>query len=714
MSETGRYALIISNSSYDDPRLSSLPGPEVDARALTEILKDPNIGSFDEVTVLQEATKQKAEIGIETFFDGKGLNDTLLLYFTGHGVLDANNRLYLAGTDTRHAARPPHLLRTATAIPASFVVDQMNQTRSRRVILILDCCHSGAFPEGAKAATDVAVGTGAAFKGNGLGRVVMTASDATQFAWQGDTLKGDAAGSVFTRAIVEGLQSGQADLDRDGRVTIHELYEFAQARVKELSARERPQSPGIWTYGLKGELVIARTARRKEEARQQYQKIVGLVEQDKWAQADTAWSALTRDFPTHDDHLQVGARIEQWRHARKAYDEMQRLVLAEKGAEALNLWAEIRKHFPEFPDDRDLVRKAQETAKQRQQRERLDGLYAEMAALGRQRRWQELLARWQTILDEDPYYPDRHRLAEQAQAALAQKQAQEERAAERERLNQHYAAMEQLVARQEWKKAEERWQLIRQLDPSFPDSKKLVAAMKIGLKEMQVREKAAQLRAYLDSRYRQMVAEAQAGQWKKAHATWQKILAQDPTYPDRDNLVPAIVAHVGTGAFERPEFERGKAKKEKGSGCIGRVAKVGVIGMVGVGLLGGGGVLAIILLLLLLPSPDPTPTTVPAFFPDDTPTSTVQESVPQASCPFDPDGFTIIPGVEHGVFQDAQGFVYSLLYDGSNFWVTDGVNTVSFSANVTPNQWTTLVNTPFRVCAEPSTGVYYAAFNPFW
>lgn len=710
MSETGRYALIISNSQYEDSRLSSLPGPEVDATSLADILENPRIGGFNEVKVLQEATKQQAEIGIESFFEGKGLNDTLLLYFTGHGVLDANNRLYLAGTDTRHSPRPPNLLRTATAIPATFVVDQMNQTRSRRVVLILDCCHSGAFPEGAKASTDVAVGTGAAFKGNGLGRVVMTASDATQFAWQGDTLKGDAPGSVFTRAIVEGLHTGNADMDQDGRVTIHELYEFAQARVKELSSSDRPQSPGIWTYGLKGELVIAQTARRKEEAAARYQKIVTLIEQDEWAKAEAAWTKLTEHFPNQEDRLQIGAQIEQWRRAQAAYDEMQRLVLAGKGLEALDLWARIRRRFPNFPDERNLVQKAQESAKEQQRQETLRALYTEMGSLSKKQQWREVMQRWQTILNEDPYYPDSDRLAEQAQKALARQQAQAESAAERRRLNQLYAEMEQLVARKQWKKAEERWQFIRRLDQSFPDSKRLVPAVKLGLKELQARKEEAQQRAYLDSRYQQMVAEANAGRWNEAHTIWRKILAQDPTYPDPQNLVPTIVSHLGTGAFRRPGAQDSGPDKQ-GSGCVRRLVKVGAVSVVGLGLLGAG-VVALIFLFILWPSPSPTPT-VPVVDPPRSPTSSVQEEAPQVGCPFDPDGFAVTPGVEHGVFQDAQGFVFSLLYDGSSFYVADGVNTVSFSANVTPNQWTSLRNTPFRVCID-STGQSYAAFNPFW
>ena len=57
---------------------------------------------------------------------------------------DAAKALYLALKDTQ-----VDLLK-ATSIPSSFVADEMDSCRSKRQILILDCCHSGAFARGTK------------------------------------------------------------------------------------------------------------------------------------------------------------------------------------------------------------------------------------------------------------------------------------------------------------------------------------------------------------------------------------------------------------------------------------------------------------------------------------------------------------------------------------------------------------------------------------
>lgn len=56
----------------------------------------------------------------------------------------------------------------------------MDQSRSRRQVLILDCCNSGAFVQGTKAQLGGTMGIVSAFQG--YGRYVLTASDATQFA----------------------------------------------------------------------------------------------------------------------------------------------------------------------------------------------------------------------------------------------------------------------------------------------------------------------------------------------------------------------------------------------------------------------------------------------------------------------------------------------------------------------------------------------------
>ena len=47
----------------------------------------------------------------------------------------------------------------STAIKSDFIREAMDQSRSKRQVLILDCCNSGAFSYGTKAATGVSIGT---------------------------------------------------------------------------------------------------------------------------------------------------------------------------------------------------------------------------------------------------------------------------------------------------------------------------------------------------------------------------------------------------------------------------------------------------------------------------------------------------------------------------------------------------------------------------
>jgi len=239
----GRFALIIGSSEFEDAGLAQLKAPDADVAALTEI------GGFDEVKTLVNEPFAAIYPAIAHFFAAKKRDDLLLLYFSGHGVLDDQGRLFLAVKNTRR-----DLLR-GTAVPATFVSDEMDGSNSRRQVLVLDCCHSGAFARGAKGVVGASVGTAATFQGTGYGRIVLTATDATQYAWEGDQVIGQAQNSVFTHYLIQGLQTGEADADRDGKVTLDELYDYVYARV----VNETPkQTPGKWTFKEQGEIIIAR------------------------------------------------------------------------------------------------------------------------------------------------------------------------------------------------------------------------------------------------------------------------------------------------------------------------------------------------------------------------------------------------------------------------------------------------------------------------
>jgi uncharacterized caspase-like protein len=198
-----KLALIIGNSQYQDPRLAQLLTPQEDVNDLAAILRAPEIGGFDEVKTLVNESDANIRLSIEDFFADKKPDDLLVIYFSGHGVRDEQGLLFLAVNNTR-----ANRLR-ATAIPSEFITGEMDRSRCKRQVLILDCCHSGAFAQGSKAMTGESAGTGPAFEGIGYGRVVLTATDATQYAWEGDQVIGQADRSVFTHYLIEGLRTGR-------------------------------------------------------------------------------------------------------------------------------------------------------------------------------------------------------------------------------------------------------------------------------------------------------------------------------------------------------------------------------------------------------------------------------------------------------------------------------------------------------------------------
>ena len=95
----GRYALVISCSGYKDHDIPKLVAPSTDAKALSEILKDPSIGDY-EVNMLLDEPSHKISSEIEAFFSERQKDDLLLFYFAGHGIKGIDGTLYLAGVDT--------------------------------------------------------------------------------------------------------------------------------------------------------------------------------------------------------------------------------------------------------------------------------------------------------------------------------------------------------------------------------------------------------------------------------------------------------------------------------------------------------------------------------------------------------------------------------------------------------------------------------------
>jgi formylglycine-generating enzyme required for sulfatase activity len=244
-----KLALIIGNSVFEDSNLSQLNAPLEDVNSLVDILNDRDIGGFNQVQSLVNQGFAVVSKEIARFFNRKKSDDLLFLYFSGHGIRDKHGKLYLAVRDTERT------LLSGTAIAAAFITDVMDGSLSKRQVLILDCCFSGAF--GAKGIIGESVDTKTAFQGSGSGKVVLTATDSTQYAWEGDRVIGEAK-SVFTHFLVHGLQTGAADDNDDGIITLDELYKYVYGQVIDTTS---DQTPERWSYGQHGDIEIARSKR---------------------------------------------------------------------------------------------------------------------------------------------------------------------------------------------------------------------------------------------------------------------------------------------------------------------------------------------------------------------------------------------------------------------------------------------------------------------
>ena len=120
-----------------DAGLSALVAPRRDAAALAEVLADPSVGGF-EVQVLLNRLHHEVQRTLAQFFVSSSRDETLLLYFSGHGVKDENGLLFFAMPDTELE------LLSATAVASTFVSNQLDRARAETKLVVLDCCYSGA------------------------------------------------------------------------------------------------------------------------------------------------------------------------------------------------------------------------------------------------------------------------------------------------------------------------------------------------------------------------------------------------------------------------------------------------------------------------------------------------------------------------------------------------------------------------------------------
>ena len=249
------WAVVIGINAYT--HVDKLSYAVNDARDFYRILIEKNRVPAENVTLLldENAALHKLRSVLGTHLKKKaGKEDMVIIYFAGHGATERDTmspdgdglEKYLLPVD----AAPEDLY--ATALPMRELSHIFNRLRADRLVFIADACYSGA-----TGGRTVSITSGLRARisdkfldriSSGKGRVILTASGANEVSSEKPEFKH----GVFTHFLIQGLE-GAADADRDGLITVDEIYSYVSTEVaRETGQEQHPVKKGT----VEGRLVL--------------------------------------------------------------------------------------------------------------------------------------------------------------------------------------------------------------------------------------------------------------------------------------------------------------------------------------------------------------------------------------------------------------------------------------------------------------------------
>ena len=149
ISERGKYyAIVIGINNYRSP-LSTLVTPVNDARAIAAVLTE-SYGFQVKLLLNQEATRVHILDAIIQFRDTLDENDSLLIYYAGHGYSDrASDKAYWLPFDADSVY-------SSNRIIADELTTDVRVQNARHVLIISDSCYSGGLSRDADSPTQSA------------------------------------------------------------------------------------------------------------------------------------------------------------------------------------------------------------------------------------------------------------------------------------------------------------------------------------------------------------------------------------------------------------------------------------------------------------------------------------------------------------------------------------------------------------------------------
>lgn len=206
-----RIALLIGNAQYEHER--RLRNPANDASMLGQVLRDDL--KFDSVRVETNLTLAQMDAVIEQFANEATGADTVVFYYSGHGLTGApERRSYVLPVDARTGVPGAAPLRRQ-AVAAHEVREQLEKASARVVLMLLDACRDG--PGDGRSGSK-----GLARVGGGNGLLVAYATEEGQIADDGN-----GSNSPYAAALAQAWRQR----DKPILAQLDTVYDLVTARI---------------------------------------------------------------------------------------------------------------------------------------------------------------------------------------------------------------------------------------------------------------------------------------------------------------------------------------------------------------------------------------------------------------------------------------------------------------------------------------------------
>lgn len=244
-----KWALIVGISKFSDPKID-LKFPAKDARDLANYLVNEGQFAADHVKLLtdENATKEAvlAEIGDKWLPRVAHPNDMVLIFISTHG---SPSQLDLEGVNylIMHNTVPTSLY--ATGLPLQDLASAIKQrVHCKRIVVIIDACHSGAAESSQKGITRVTNVDGASFA-QGTGQLVICSSKPSQVSWESKRYQN----GVFTHQLIEALRAGA------GKQSLKKAFDEVKEKVTSevLDDRKELQEPVLESKWSGDDLILS-------------------------------------------------------------------------------------------------------------------------------------------------------------------------------------------------------------------------------------------------------------------------------------------------------------------------------------------------------------------------------------------------------------------------------------------------------------------------